>query len=253
MNTNPLSIGQELMNVPMGQMIEQMATAIAEAQIKLDENSIEVAEMMGGLKTVYDDNGNVTFEDSRIFFGRERVSLDAAVQLYNTSNNQELKTKIKDDVLVGTNASHSGDIEPDTNSSGKYKVKDNSDGTQEVTIPQRLSMTELGFSATFYQFVDTIIECRMAISVTQENSSVEEVKSKSRSVNRSASLGWKKGRIEISKNRTVTTTNVNATYSSKYNYSAEGSSLLRTKLTPIPPPPILEERIRRLMDEEFGG
>jgi len=48
----------------------------------------------------------------------------------------------------------------------------------------------------------------------------------------------------------VTTTPVDATYSSKYSYSAEGASLLRTKLVPVPPPPVLEERIRRLLQDE---
>ena len=248
-----MSIGQELLNVPMGDMIRDMAMAIADAQIKLDENSIEVAEMMGGLKTVYDNDGNVTFEDSRIFFGREKVSLQTAVDTYNTTSNTDLKTKIKDDVLVGTNASHKNDVEQDGSSPGKYKVKSNSDGTQEVSIPQRLSMMEIGFAPTFYQFVDTIIEVRMAISTTREFSSEVKVDSKSRRVDRSASLSWQKGKISYNQSRTVTTTNVNATYASKYNYSAEGSSLLRTKLTPIPPPPILEERIRRLMDSEFGA
>jgi hypothetical protein len=46
----------------------------------------------------------------------------------------------------------------------------------------------------------------------------------------------------------VTAASVNATYSNKYSYTAEGSSLLRTKLTPVPPPAILEERIRQLME-----
>lgn len=48
----------------------------------------------------------------------------------------------------------------------------------------------------------------------------------------------------------VQTTQVDATYSSKYSYSAEGASLLRTKLVPVPPPAILEERIRGFVDIE---
>ena len=48
----------------------------------------------------------------------------------------------------------------------------------------------------------------------------------------------------------VTTVPVDATYSSKYSFTSEGSSLLRTKLQPIPPPAILEERIRRLIEPE---
>ncbi|NJM78964.1 MAG: hypothetical protein HC854_03825 [Flavobacterium sp.] len=35
---------------------------------------------------------------------------------------------------------------------------------------------------------------------------------------------------------------------SKYSYSAEGSSLLQTKLVPIPPPAVLEERIQLQME-----
>ena len=40
------SIGQELLNVPMGDMIRQMAFAIAEGQMKLDANSIATAQEM---------------------------------------------------------------------------------------------------------------------------------------------------------------------------------------------------------------
>jgi hypothetical protein len=60
-------------------------------------------------------------------------------------------------------------------------------------------------------------------------------------------LGVRSGAANSSQ---ATTSQVDATYSAKYGYSAEGSSLLRTKLVPLPPPPILEERIRRLLDEE---
>ncbi|QEI11576.1 hypothetical protein [Cellvibrio japonicus] len=54
-----MAIGQELLTAPMGDMIRQMAFTIAEAQYKLDENSITVAKMMGGLTTVMDEKGAV--------------------------------------------------------------------------------------------------------------------------------------------------------------------------------------------------
>jgi hypothetical protein len=47
-------------------------------------------------------------------------------------------------------------------------------------------------------------------------------------------------------------TAVSASFASKYQYSAEGSSLIRAKLVPVPPPAILEERIRRIMDRELS-
>ena len=48
----------------------------------------------------------------------------------------------------------------------------------------------------------------------------------------------------------VTAAQVNASYSSKYSYDVTGSSYLKTKLVPVPPPPILEVRIRDLMEIE---
>lgn len=39
----PVNVGQELLNVPFGEMIKEMALAIAESQLELDLNSIAVA------------------------------------------------------------------------------------------------------------------------------------------------------------------------------------------------------------------
>ncbi|MFT5890447.1 MAG: hypothetical protein ACI9Y7_000539, partial [Dokdonia sp.] len=114
----------------------------------------------------------------------------------------------------------------------------------EVFIPMRLSMLELGFTPTFYQFVDTLVEVKMAIKFTKESSSSVDVESKSKS--KSFSRGYRRGHRSVKRN--VTTTQVNANYSQKYSYSAEGSSLMRTKLVPIPPPAILEQRIQEQME-----
>ena len=55
-----MAIGQELLNVPMGDMIRQMAFAIADAQVQLDESSLRVAEMMSGRRIERDTAGNAT-------------------------------------------------------------------------------------------------------------------------------------------------------------------------------------------------
>ncbi|MBC7964260.1 MAG: hypothetical protein H7Y05_15115 [Steroidobacteraceae bacterium] len=83
------------------------------------------------------------------------------------------------------------------------------------------SLIGAGFQPTFYQFTDTIIEVKMAISMNQTTEA---------SVSVSASGGW--GPFSAS---------VNASYSSKYSYSVEGSSLLRTKITPLPPNPFMQK------------
>jgi hypothetical protein len=181
-----MSIGQELLNVPMGEMIRDMALAIAEAQIALDASSMRVAEMMSGKMTVLNPDGTP-----------------------NTS------APMKDTTV----------------SFPTFQ------GGQRRNVP--MSMFELGFSPTFYQFVDTIIEVKIAIKITRDT----EFKT-----NWTARQETRKN-VSCSEN-TVQTSQVDASYSAKYGYSAEGSSLLRTKLVPVPAPAILEERIRGLLEAE---
>ena len=236
------SIGQELLNVPMGDMIRQMAFAIAEAQVKLDEASISVAEMMGGLRTIRDDEGNITFDDSRVFFGHEYMTITEAKNYLSV-----------DDALSG------GTVEKALERITKAAEDEggNVDPNTEVRVPMRISMLELGFTPTFYQFIDTIIEVKIAIKITRSSTYGRTVSDKRTSTEEQRANDTKRPWFGLfgkssssSSNQVVTTSQVDASYSSKYSYSAEGASLLRTKLTPLPPPPILEERIRRVMEQE---
>lgn len=279
-NTKP-RIGQELLDVPMGDMIRQMAFAIAEAQIVLDQNSIDVAEMMGGLTTVTDEQGNVTFHDSRVFFGNEKVSRAEAVGRHNSTTNIQQKAEIR--ALLGTGTFSPTPVAVPSNFNpastttltaaeyvdfqGFYYVGNSgglpsqvpygeleittsnpNDTTTFISLPRRISMLECGFTPTFYQFVDTIIEVKIAIKYTQEGTYNTNTAIGNQSTARRIGLGF--GRLKAGK--TVQTAQVNASYSQKYSYSAEGSSLLRTKLVPIPAPAALEQRIQRLMEEEFN-
>lgn len=168
-----MSIGQDLLNVPMGDMIRQMAFAIADAQLQLDEASVRVAQLMTGQEiTIKNEDGTTGKQKTTVLFGGQEVS-----------------------------------------------------------------MMELGFTPTFYQFIDTIIEVKIAIKISSENTTERKTKGNV------TSFSWGRGGFRIS------STPVDATYTSKYNYSAEGSSLLRTKLVPVPPPAMLEERIRALIDD----
>jgi len=280
------NIGQELLNVPMGDMIRDMAFAIADAQMRLDEKSIEVAQMLGGLKQVPGLNGAINFEDSRVFFGKEKLKMLDAIEMYNSSSDAEYKIRILDGLgtasytYVCTESPYTTikNMEEDkdnkfndktvgtiyslgTGTAKKYykhegEKKETKAGTTTTTkifpeikyynvpitpvsnvsmenviyIPQRVSMLELGFSPTFYQFVDTIIEVKINIKYVAEGEIDEEKKYLQRYPRR------------------IYTSIVNANHSQKYTYSSEGSSLLRTKLVPIPPPVLLEERIRALME-----
>ena len=235
MFNNRVQIGQDLLNVPMGEMIKDMAFAIAEAQMKLDANSMDVAEMMGGLVAEESSDGTV-FRDSRVYFGQEKITKDQAVSLYNSTTDLALKTDL--DTKMGA------DWQDDAN--GDKELKTGIDGNVSITIPQKLSMMELGFTPTFYQFVDNIIEVKINIKFTAEQSFNRSAGStvNSKTKNRSGWFFTRKRR----RNKTVVTNQTNASFSQKFSYSAEGSSLIRSKIVPIPPPGILEERIRRLMD-----
>lgn len=163
------NIGQELLAVPFPEMVMKMGVGIARAQWELDQVSVEIARMMSGTMTVYDDDGNKTEQDYRVEFGGQEYSL-----------------------------------------------------------------IELGFTPTFYQFVDTIIEVKMSISMVRE--ATRTVTRRSGRVG----AGW------LGTAGGAYASSVSASYASKYQYSAEGSSLLRTKLVPVPPPAVLTERIRAL-------
>ena len=96
------------------------------------------------------------------------------------------------------------------------------------------SMIGAGFEPTFYQFAETIIEVKIDISITHERESSRTISGEQTRTTRTTD--WKKMRSNI----TTTTTPVDASYSSKYNYTTEGASLLRTRLVPVPPNTFLQ-------------
>ena len=96
-----------------------------------------------------------------------------------------------------------------------------------------VSLLALGFTPTFYPFVETYIELRLAISMKKE----EEVKAES-SIR---GVAWSPIGVMAA--------SVNASYSQKYQYEANGSSEMRTKLVTVPAPAMFESRLKQLMDE----
>jgi len=96
------------------------------------------------------------------------------------------------------------------------------------------SMIGAGFQPTFYQFAETMIEVQMTVSVTTEDASERKEKGSMTSL---YYYGYPR---YIG----IRSTPIDATYTSKYNFSQEGSSTIRTRLVPLPPNPF----IQRLLD-----
>ncbi len=105
-----------------------------------------------------------------------------------------------------------------------------------------------GLNPTFYQFTDTIIEVKMTITMRiersreVERSNTFELTSKT-DTNASYRTGGLSslfaGRAKFGVKNTTTvayTSTFNAKYSQSYSFQAEGTSLIRTILKPVPPP-----------------
>ncbi len=137
-------------------------------------------------------------------------------------------------------AGYEPDEEPED---GSASLSSGKPPARTILVPlgdgKEYSLLELGFTPNFYQFVDTLIELKMSISMSRESSYSRSATTVSASV--TAKVGF------FSPSVTMRVSTVSASYASKYQYSAEGSSLMRTKLVPVPAPAILEERIRAML------
>lgn len=118
--------------------------------------------------------------------------------------------------------------------------------------PITTTMIGAGFQPTFYQFAETIIEIKMTINLTTESTeektvSGEEKKEETTSIEKRTSYRYRifgRRNTTTSKTRTVvTTTPIDATYTNKYTFNQEGSSLLRTRLVPVPPNTIIQRQL----------
>jgi hypothetical protein len=96
----------------------------------------------------------------------------------------------------------------------------------ELVAPRALRMTMLqaGLVPSFYQFTETVIEVKMAISSKVESESEFEF-----GIETEASAGFLFASGSVS-------SHVNFRTQNTYSYSVEGSSLLRTTMKPTPPP-----------------
>jgi hypothetical protein len=126
-------------------------------------------------------------------------------------------------LMAGFTEGPDGQMVPDETT--LIKLKQGQDG---------ISLLSLGFIPTFYQFVDTVIELKMAISMKKESEFKASISVKA------AGFGGA-GFVAAS---------VNASYAQKYQYSAEGSSLMRTKLVTVPAPAMFEQRIKEMLIAE---
>jgi hypothetical protein len=96
--------------------------------------------------------------------------------------------------------------------------------------PVRLNLLQAGLQPTFYQFTEASLEVKISISIKRTEEGDESPQGSNVPVKR---LATTKAFVSPVNYRTANT----------YSYSAEGSSVLRATLRPVPPPPRLTPRI----------
>ncbi|HMO47742.1 MAG TPA: hypothetical protein PKB14_17150 [Rubrivivax sp.] len=199
-----MSIGQELLDVPFPDMIYKMANAIAQGQRKLDKASLDTARALA------------------------KAKVKVIPDIYEIVE----KKKISDMLEAGVSlpGADTGDVETIAVRTETAKAVD-------------MTLMQAGLLPTFYQFTESLIEVRISISHRSSSSREFEAGADFEISTEAEAHG---GLFGFGASASVSTTfasHVNYKSSSTYDYSAEGSSLLRTTLKPVPPPPRIIPRI----------
>ena len=136
---------------------------------------------------------------------------------------------------------------------------------------EKLSMLEAGFTPSFYHFVDSILELKMEVNIREEElkeTRLKDQKSGSQTMTfnmenttkAQGSVGYGpfsasvESELKIGfgyKNESAYLRSLDTTHSQKFSQDLSASSLMRTKLVPVPPPELLLERIRLLADRSW--
>ncbi|MDN4590590.1 hypothetical protein DBA29_19065 [Xenophilus aerolatus] len=91
--------------------------------------------------------------------------------------------------------------------------------TQQPVAPVKTTLLQAGLLPTFYQFTEALIEVKMSVSLKQASATQTE------------------GRPGFGKRGVIAfAAPVNFRNQSTYTHTAEGSSLLRVTMKPVPPP-----------------
>ena len=189
-----MSVGQDLLDTPFPQMVQNLAFAIARGQMALDRSSMDTTRQLAREKVKIIEEIHEVIEPE--------------FRTINVSINDAAGTPINQTIVV-------------------TGARIRSDSTEPVDY----TLLQAGLFPTFYQFTESIIEVKMSIS--QKSSSSSELEA---GASLSVQGGW--GPVSV-----AFAAHVNYKNSNTYSYSAEGSSLLRTTLKPVPPPSRLSPRI----------
>lgn len=170
-----MAVGQELLDVPIADMVRDLAAAVAEGQLSLDRASIDTLKFLASEANAIELIPQVT-----------EVIASAPTTL----------------VVGGSNVTVPG-----------VSV------TQQPVTPVKTTLLQAGLLPTFYQFTEALIEVKMSVSLKQASATQTE------------------GRPGFTRRGVIAFASpVNFRNQSTYTHTAEGSSLLRVTMKPVPAP-----------------
>ena len=170
-----MAIGQELLDVPFADMVRNLAAAIAEGQLSLDQASIETLR----------------------FLADEANGIAIIPEVIETIAPSKLQTKVNGEILEINTVTV----------------------TSEPAKPVKMTLLQAGIAPTFYQFTEASIEVKLSISM--KRTGPQETNSRPAFAKRDVM---------------VFGSPVNYRSANTFSYTAEGSSVLRVTMRPVPPP-----------------
>ncbi|WP_372910589.1 hypothetical protein [Salinigranum sp.] len=218
-----MSVGQELLDVPLPDMVARLGMGIAEAQAALDRNSIETLRELNAEESKVDVVTSVTK------FVRE-------VDANGTGGEPD-----------GFNWSTQKGEVPEWLKQVDVEGSEGKKENRPIMVPEvvyatnttKMSPLQLGLMPTFYQFSEATIDVSMDITTKSESETGGSV---------SASAGGRFGLWGAS-------VKTEAKHNRKFGKTVEGSSRLTTTLVPVPPPERLQPEYETidLRGKDDGG
>lgn len=183
-----MAIGQELLDVPFADLVRNLAFAIAEGQLALDQSSIETLK----------------------YLMNERVPI--------VPEFTEIIEPVERQVTVGPSGQQISYTGADIRGSGSQPID--------------LTLLQAGIQPTFYQFTEAQIEVKLSIVIKR----TQESESEPSGGNSGVRVPLKGYQLR------AFASPVNYRTANTFSYTAEGSSVFRATIRPVPPPPRLTPR-----------
>lgn len=214
------NVAGAMTSMHIDELISNLAVGIAKGQMELDQVCMDIARFMG---------------DAQIAFGKRAGSdepdLMSLIELGFTPNFYQFVDTILE-VRVSVSSQYEESREYDTSQTDLHQ-------SESQSHSQYSSSSSSGYSSSSYGGGSYgAAGWGWGYSGYYGGSSSSYGATSSRY-----------GSSSSSKQKNISLTTVDAKFASTYNYAVEGSSLIKTKIVPVPPPQVFEEVVRAKLKE----